>query len=112
MNLPDINQTEFAEFLEAVSDTYGAEQVYFTGVCVNSNLNDYKNWKFCLVNKSRSTHLLVPAKLAFFFINLALSNVSPLPYTITTQTISYARLSYLHRKYIFYMGYFNNTIVH
>jgi hypothetical protein len=102
MRTPRITQTEFTDFFEAVSAAYGAECFYCTGNCTNTEPDDYSSWKFCLANQFRSTYLLIPAKLAFFFINVALSNFSPLPNTITTEDISYARLRYLHCKYGIY----------
>ena len=99
MRLPEIAQTEFADFFEAVSTAFGVEWVYFHGSCKGTDLDEYRNWTFCLSNQRRSTELFVPSHLAFFFINLALSNISSLPNTLITQDVSYARLRYLHYKY-------------
>jgi hypothetical protein len=102
MKIPKITQTEFTDFFEAVSAIYGTEMVYFTGNCTNTDPDDYSSWTFYLANQFRSNYLLIPAKLAFFFINVALSNLSPLSNTVTTEDISYTRLRYLHCKYGIY----------
>lgn len=99
MFIPQVSEEEFREFFDCVEAHFSKELIYFDGRCTSPDMDDYANWIFCLVNNSRTSFLFVPPQVAFFFINLALSNVSPLPNTLTTEDITHDRMRFLHRKY-------------
>lgn len=99
MNIPLISETEFKEFFICVNKSFPKDAIYFDGRCTSPAMDNHANWIFYLVNQRRSTFLFVPSYLAFFFINIALSNISPLPDTITTCDITCEHMQYLHSKY-------------
>lgn len=99
MNIPDVTPNDFLEFFEAIDEHFLHDEfIYFDGRCNADDAGDYENWVFCLVNLKRTVHLFVPPKIAFFYINLVLVNVSPLPSSIGTEYTSCLHLKSLCRK--------------
>lgn len=100
METQDVTPAEFLEFFEATDKFYADDElVYFDGRGTAVDEYDYNDWVFTLVNINRTCHMYVPPKLAFYFINLALSNVSLLPNALGTEYITCARMKYLVRSY-------------
>lgn len=99
MALSEITLIEFEKFYYAVKAFFGDEPIYFDGRSFKTELDEYLDWTFCLVNRDRAKYMFVPKHIAFFFINLALNNVSPLPNTLTTFDITCERLHYLYHRY-------------
>jgi hypothetical protein len=98
--VPTILTSEFHAFFQSVGSVFANdESVYFDGRCTETDIKDYKSWTFCLVNEARSTYLFIPSQIAFFYINVAMTNLSPLPGTLTTNSISAQRMRFLHMKY-------------
>jgi|GEM_PF-3915639 len=100
MNQEDVTPVEFLEFFEE-TDAYFSddELVYFDGRCTGSDVDDFDNWDFTLVNINRTCHVLIPTKIAFYFINLALSNVSLLPNSFGSEYITFNRMRSLVSRY-------------
>ena len=99
MDIPEVTLDEFLEFFEATDEHFfNDELVYFDGICTADDSGNYENWVFCLVNSKRTVHLFVPPKIAFFYVNLVLVNVSPLPSTIGTEYTSCLHMKSLCRK--------------
>ena len=99
MDIPLITPEEFNDFFNEVRATYATELVYFDGRSTSPYVEDYRSWTFCLVNRFRDKYLFIPSHIAFFFITLALDNLSPLPNSFTTGDITCKRLQYLYRNY-------------
>ena len=100
MEVPVVTAIEFLDFFEAADEHFSPnELVFFDGCCVGSDVDDLENWIFTLVNEKRDTHLFVLPQVAFYFIHLALSNVSPLPNSISTDFITCSRLKFICTRY-------------
>lgn len=100
LKLPTIPTSEFHSFFESVGSAFASDEfVHFDGRCTGIDGEDYTSWVFCLVSECRMTYQFIPSQIAFFFIDLAMTNLSPLPGTLTTNSISVHRLHYLHEKY-------------
>ena len=99
MNIPFIKAEEFTNLLDEVQATYGTELIYFDGRSTSPHVEDYRSWTFCLVNQSRTQYLFIPSHIAFFFITLALDNLSPLPNCFTTGDITCKRILHLYHNY-------------
>lgn len=99
MHIPEITLNDFLEFFEATDEHFTeGEPVYFDGRCTATDACNYENWVFCLVNCKRSIHLFVPPQIAFFFVNLVLVNVSPLPSSVATEYTTCLDMKSLCRK--------------
>jgi hypothetical protein len=95
----EIAQSEFDTFYHSIKDFFGIEPIHFDGRSFSNEFDEGLDWTFCLVNRNRERYLFVPKHIAFFFINLALYNISPLPNSLTTSDISCDRLHYLYHRY-------------
>ena len=100
MDIPEITLDEFLEFFEVIEEYFGNDElVFFDGRCTGSDVDNYEDWVFTLVNSNRNCHIFVPTKIAFYYINLALSNVSLLPNSFGTEYITCARMRSLISRY-------------
>ena len=100
METRDVTPEGFLEFFEATDEYFGADELlYFDGRSTGTDEDNLDDWVFTLVNINRTVHLFVPPQIAFYFINLALSNVCLLPNSVGTEYITCNRMKWLVRAY-------------
>jgi hypothetical protein len=100
METEEVTPVELLEFFEGIDVHFEEDELlYFDGRCTTPDVDDFDNWVFTLVNINRTCHVFVPPKLAFYFINLELNNVSLLPNSLGTEYITSSRMKLLCRRY-------------
>lgn len=100
METDEVTPVELLEFFEGIDEHFGDDELlYFDGRCTSSEVDELGNWVFTLININRTCHVFVPPKLAFYFINMELNNVSLLPNSLGTEYITCSRMKLLCRRY-------------